>query len=645
MLDANFPRELQNVPHWILWKHEDVGGRKTKVPYSVSGYKADTTNAKTWTTFNKTQESLNGFDDFSGLGFVFTPPYVGVDLDKCRDPQTGIVQPWALEAIKMLDSYTELSPSKTGFHILLKGALPEGGNRKGPVEVYTKGRYFTITGDHVEGTPTTINQRDLTQFHSKFILSGNDSKAPKDESVSAIEWKLACDIAKKLGATASHEDVKLEFLKQGNYRDKWKNNKSYLDRTIKNAIEKVHGSAATAVLSEDVEDEPEIEIAEEPLPEFPMIPGSIGELAEAICLDIPRAYKVVAAITRVGLLLSGRVSLESEKHLQPRFYSVLIGNPWFGKSAALNETGRFLPNGFKVVRSVDSGPALVNLFNNLRKDSTLGAPLRVLLFPDEIRDVFEKAKIVSNSKNSLLKEYITLYQENYTESRTVGRGDQEITTAHLAILGSVQPDVYESMWTNTGGGSSGLQSRFILAAFDKPMPERQAKWDEAEAQAAANLIYQQIENAPATIRITEEAYAVFRDWWKSVDQTKPSIARIADIVKQVLIVLAVTNNTAVIEPWLMQVGVEFGKYQIAMRERFNPSDAYTWVQEACSKIEALLKKRGPMTLRDLRRFTNAKRLKGGYDTFDKAMTSLKRVEVICAIGKTRKGKERWALNE
>jgi len=130
-----------------------------------------------------------------------------VDLDKCRDPQTGIVQPWALEAIKMLDSYTELSPSKTGFHILLNGALPEGGNRKGPVEVYTKGRYFTITGDHVAGTPTTINQRDLTPFHTKFILAGGEAKAPKDESLSATEWKLACEVAKKLGATASHEDV------------------------------------------------------------------------------------------------------------------------------------------------------------------------------------------------------------------------------------------------------------------------------------------------------------------------------------------------------------------------------------------------------------------------------------------------------
>jgi len=73
MLDANFPSELQSVPHWILWKHEDVGGRKTKVPYSVSGYKADTTNAKTWTTFDKTQESLNGFDDYSGTRIRFHP--------------------------------------------------------------------------------------------------------------------------------------------------------------------------------------------------------------------------------------------------------------------------------------------------------------------------------------------------------------------------------------------------------------------------------------------------------------------------------------------------------------------------------------------------------------------------------------------
>jgi putative DNA primase/helicase len=51
--------------------------------------------------------------------------------------------------VEELDSYTEISPSGTGVHILVKAALPEGRNRKGRFEAYDRGRYFTITGKHM----------------------------------------------------------------------------------------------------------------------------------------------------------------------------------------------------------------------------------------------------------------------------------------------------------------------------------------------------------------------------------------------------------------------------------------------------------------------------------------------------------------
>jgi len=281
--------------------------------------------------------------------------------------------------------------------------------------------------------------------------------------------------------------------------------------------------------------------------------------------------------------------------IRDSFYTCLIAKPGFGKSAALNEVQRFLPTGFKTAISVDSGPALVNLFHDLGENET--GPIRVLLHPDEIRDIFEKAKVVTNSKNSLFTEYITLYRQNSTESRTVGRGSQEVTNAHLAILGGVQPDVYEGLWTNTGGGSSGLQSRFILAAVESnPIPAVQSAWDHNKAAEISKRIYEQVERAPRGIRITEEASSLFHTWWGSIDQTKPPTTRISDIVKQFLVVLAVTNDTGTIGPELMGVGIEFGKYEINLRERFNPLDSYTWQQEVCDKIEALIKRHGPMTV-------------------------------------------------
>ena len=75
--------------------------------------------------------------------------YAGVDLDACRDPETGAMTAEAHAMILALSSYTEISPSGTGVHILLRGRLLPGRRRQGHVEIYADGRYFTVTGQHV----------------------------------------------------------------------------------------------------------------------------------------------------------------------------------------------------------------------------------------------------------------------------------------------------------------------------------------------------------------------------------------------------------------------------------------------------------------------------------------------------------------
>jgi putative DNA primase/helicase len=45
------------------------------------------------------------------------------------------------------------------LHIFVKATLPGPNNRKGPLEMYESGRYFTLTGEHLGGTPTEIHER------------------------------------------------------------------------------------------------------------------------------------------------------------------------------------------------------------------------------------------------------------------------------------------------------------------------------------------------------------------------------------------------------------------------------------------------------------------------------------------------------
>jgi putative DNA primase/helicase len=143
------PEELKELRQWVVYRLEVVKGRLTKPPYQTNGYKANTTNPKTWCAFD---EALDAYKqkDFDGIGFVFTEddPYTGIDFDHCVDPETKAIEPWAMEWIDKFDSYTEYSPSKTGTHTIVKGKLPcEKGIKKGDYEIYDHARYFTFTGD------------------------------------------------------------------------------------------------------------------------------------------------------------------------------------------------------------------------------------------------------------------------------------------------------------------------------------------------------------------------------------------------------------------------------------------------------------------------------------------------------------------
>jgi putative DNA primase/helicase len=154
------PDELRTKDQFVAWQEEDRDGDITKVPYSVYGGRASTTNPDTWASFKAAIEYAEE-NSMNGIGFVFSEDdlIAGVDLDKCRNAETGEIAPWARKIVAALDSYTEVSPSGTGLHIFVKATLPGKNNRKGPVEMYESRRYFTLTGAHLDGTPAEIQER------------------------------------------------------------------------------------------------------------------------------------------------------------------------------------------------------------------------------------------------------------------------------------------------------------------------------------------------------------------------------------------------------------------------------------------------------------------------------------------------------
>jgi primase-polymerase (primpol)-like protein len=139
-----------------VWRYEDRRGKPAKVPYEPWAGKlvrARINDPASWNTFGVAITAFEfGRGNFDGLMFALTPddPFAFVDLDHCRDPRTGHVDPWAREIIDFLAGYTEISPSGTGVHIFVRGSLPPFGRKKGNFEVYDRGRFATVTGNRLE---------------------------------------------------------------------------------------------------------------------------------------------------------------------------------------------------------------------------------------------------------------------------------------------------------------------------------------------------------------------------------------------------------------------------------------------------------------------------------------------------------------
>jgi putative DNA primase/helicase len=200
---GNIPAALKDVPHWLVWKYVEEIDPETgavdwdKPPLCARGGPGSSTNKKTWADF---KTALVYFRErrLDGLGFVLhhngqDRRLVAVDLDKCRNAETGEIEEWALNIIRALNSYSEVSPSGTGIRIFLYGALPPhgmlNGRKKGPVEVYEKGRYVTVTGQHIEGTPTTIEDRQeqLLAFYKEQFGETKSERPKHNGSAAALD--------------------------------------------------------------------------------------------------------------------------------------------------------------------------------------------------------------------------------------------------------------------------------------------------------------------------------------------------------------------------------------------------------------------------------------------------------------------------
>ncbi|MBU4311126.1 MAG: hypothetical protein KJ706_00190 [Candidatus Omnitrophica bacterium] len=172
-LTTVIPDELRKLKTWVGYITKQNGGRVDKIPMNVLvGCPAKSNDSSTWTDFDNAV-SLAVQRNYAGIGFMFQPPYIGVDFDHCVIE--GVIAPQAQEILKLLNTYSEFSPSGTGIHAICKGEILRARkiSRLG-LEIYTKGRFFTVTGSRLADYPGEITEcmDGFKTIFSRFVDKG-----------------------------------------------------------------------------------------------------------------------------------------------------------------------------------------------------------------------------------------------------------------------------------------------------------------------------------------------------------------------------------------------------------------------------------------------------------------------------------------
>ncbi|MEI4770497.1 phage/plasmid primase, P4 family [Psychrobacillus sp. FJAT-51614] len=183
----NIPEEMKHMKQWVCYKAMSRGEKITKVPVNpISGTPIDSNKEDNWLEFEEAVH-YTGNKVVSGIGFVFTSEddYVGIDIDGCVG-ENGQFNKIAEEILCQFEgrAYAEYSPSGKGIHLITKGIKESNRSKNSEcgLEIYQNKRYFTVTGNMLEGFSEIHSSSDKINSICKIFLE----KGEEEEKVLLI---------------------------------------------------------------------------------------------------------------------------------------------------------------------------------------------------------------------------------------------------------------------------------------------------------------------------------------------------------------------------------------------------------------------------------------------------------------------------
>jgi len=175
---SSLPEELKQTNNWCFFKLIPDGkkDKMKKVPFNPhNGEFGKSNDENTWSDF-ETAVAANERYQGNGIGFYFKEPYLGIDIDNIADEIErylvgDIEQNIVFEFIETFKSYSEISVSGNGLHIITKGNIPGDRRRKENVEMYTSGRFFTVTGNSISKYDeiSKVSNSNMDRIYRKYL--------------------------------------------------------------------------------------------------------------------------------------------------------------------------------------------------------------------------------------------------------------------------------------------------------------------------------------------------------------------------------------------------------------------------------------------------------------------------------------------
>lgn len=633
------PLRLRQSPQWVCWQAvPKENGKIDKIPVDAkTGGHAKSNDPATWSEFRQAAMHLQQHPELAGVGYVFSEkdPFCGIDLDECRNPETGEISERAKSVLDQFTTYSEISPSQKGIKVFLQGKLPGKGvsDHNGGIEIYDRGRFFTVTGDWIGQYPSSIENRsrELIELYKK-ISGGNGNQTAVNIGRNPIGWQD--DVLQGVGSGGRHRTA---LRLAGRWAEKghsdseiaqfiiaWNQNNNPPKPELSDPASKEMADIIAYVRGKHGDPEAS---DKDPLV-FPdhLLSGAAGAFAQTYAqhLEVPAHFLWLAYLTCLGSTVAGLVTLESEIRPTTRLYTLLLGESADDrKSTAIAKTVTAFKEwveGFASCWGIGSAEGLQKL---MTKSSNL------LLVFDEFKQFVSKCKI---DGSILLPCVNSLFENTWYESHTA-KSDVALDNAHLSLLAASTVQTYERIW-DSAFLDIGLPNRLFLVPgkgqrrFSIPSKVGNLpglKQDLAEVLKHVGRL--------GEYTITQEARALYHQWYMSLE---PSVhtKRLDAYALRFMVLLTANELKAEVDTKTVQDVITLMDWQLEVRRSMDPIDADSKTARLEEKIRRALQRRS-LTDRELKQGIHANR--EGIWLYQTAMKNLQSAREI----KWDRGSKSW----